>query len=60
MAAFLFFKGLNVTKIKLSKKTPYAFGVWLLNDHPYVRVFLEQKIFHSQDFYSDPMVSITL
>ena len=40
VAVFLFFKKLNITKIKFSKMAPYVFGVYLLNDHPYLRDFL--------------------
>lgn len=58
VAIFLFFKSLNITKIKFSKLAPYVFGVYLLNDHPYARNFLWQKIFHCQDFYSSPWLPV--
>lgn len=29
-----------------------VFGVYLLNDHPYAREFLWQKIFHCKKFYN--------
>lgn len=51
-ALFLFFKGLNNVKLKFSKLAPYVFGVYLLNDHPYAREFLWQKIFHCKKFYN--------
>ena len=58
VALFLFFKNLNIIKIKFSKIAPYIFGVYLLNDHPYAREFLWQEIFHCQDFYSSPWLLV--
>ncbi|MGM9959234.1 MAG: acyltransferase [Erysipelotrichaceae bacterium] len=58
VSVFLFFNSLNVTKFKFSKLAPYVFGVYLLNDHPYARTFLWQKIFHCQDFYNSPLLPL--
>lgn len=60
IAFFSFMTALHLPDWHFSKVAPYIFGVYLLNDNPYAREFLWQRIFRCSDFYGSNLMVIHL
>ena len=60
VAFFSIMISLRLPDWHFSKVAPYVIGVYLLNDNPYAREFLWQRVFHCPDFYGSNLMVIHL
>jgi surface polysaccharide O-acyltransferase-like enzyme len=60
ISLFLLFKNFKFYSIIINKISPFVFGVYLLDDHTYIRNYIYKNIFYTAKFYYNNLFIIHL